>query len=117
MLIFQESEESNICKIRKKFWKEFYEKEFGEVTAEKVMEELENESINYEKHLEPFYVYFERLEKLDKDGLRNLSLPFLFRTRDISGEQYKKIKTFIDTLLENNRLKNKAGVIKICKKE
>lgn len=108
LLIFLESEKSNIVKIRKKFWKKIHGADFDETTAEKVIEELSREGIKPKIINIRYFVDFNKLNEIEAGGVRNLYIPFLFRTNKFDKIVLEKIEGYIAELCAGNKLENKT---------
>jgi len=114
VVVFQESEESNIMKLRSLYWKRIHDKPFIDTTSEDVLAAFKRDNVRYSKNRRLRDVQLEYnvyLDKLGKEGVKGKLIPFLFRTRDIKKTLVNNICDTVYSISNENRLPCKTHAI------
>lgn len=115
IIIFQASRTNDPVKVQTTFWKEVHGVSCPERLAEDVAEELSREGVSYELIRLPCKFYLDKLESLQRNGIRNLFVPFIMRSKNIPSETLDKIVVFVNTLQKDQILNNQSFAIIVRK--
>ncbi len=112
ILVFIESDKNEIMQIRKKFWKIINGDDFDENSGEDIIKELKKNKIKFGILEMPHTIDLQKLERINKNGVKKLFIPFLFRKRDIEGKILQQAEKDIKKLAKNKQISGKIlGIV------
>jgi SAM-dependent methyltransferase len=115
ILIFLDSNKSGIKTIQHAFWDEVHRVPFDENVAEDVIQELSRKEIPFATTEFSNEMQMDKLYAINKDGVRNLLVPFILRLHAVKKDIGDKVAAYISAFAKNGIIENNTCSILVKK--